>query len=130
MKIPDLASKTQNVVTGNDSIVIRNYLGGIAGGRTLDMEGFADDVVKAGHVIIRDIDKDEYKPMPVTGGSYGSLPSGCEYVGVLVSSVTKDAPFAGIMYAGEVNDVASPYPITSIKSALKTALPQLAFLHD
>ena len=34
------------------------------------------------------------------------------------------------IYAGEVNDVASPYPVSDIKSDLKTALPGLVFMHD
>jgi len=34
------------------------------------------------------------------------------------------------IYDGEVNDVASPYPVSSIKSAMKTALPGLVFMHD
>ena len=128
----DLVNEQETILTGMDSIVIRNYLGGIMNGRTLDMTGFKQSVIKAGHIVIRDTENDTYKPMPVNsaGTAYESLPGNHEYVGVVVCSKPVDKPFVGIMYAGEVNDVASPYPIDSIKAALKTALPQLTFLHD
>lgn len=117
---------------GLDSIVIRNYLAGIKGGRTLDTTNFAPKVIKAGHVVIRETVNDTYKPMPLNeaGTAYASLPQGHEYVGVVVGTVTADKPFAGIMYAGEVNDKACPFSIDTIKAAMKTALPQLVFLHD
>ena len=98
----DLVNEQETILTGMDSIVIRNYLGGI--------------MIKAGHIVIRDTENDTYKPMPVNsaGTAYESLPSNHEYVGVVVCSKPADKPFVGIMYAGEVNDVASPYPIDSI----------------
>lgn len=119
----------------NDSIVIRKYGAGIIGGHTLDMTDFPSDlkVIKAGHVVIRSTtDETLYKPMPVASGgaAYDSLPAGYEYAGVVVATKPVDYPLVGIMYAGEVNDVASPYPVTSIKAALKTALPGLVFMHD
>ena len=123
------------ILSANDSIVIRNYGAGIKGGRTLDMSDFPSDLkcIRAGHVVIRSTtDETLYKPMPVASGgeAYGSLPEGFEYVGVVVATKHVDYPLVGIMYAGEVNDVASPYPVTSIKAALKTALPGLVFMHD
>ncbi len=123
------------ILSANDSIVIRKYGAGINGGRTLDMSGFPSDLkcIKAGHVVIRSTeDETLYKPMPVAdgGASYDSLPANYEYVGVVVATKPVDYPLVGIMYAGEVNDVASPYPVDSIKSALKTALPGLVFMHD
>lgn len=92
------------------------------------MTGFPSDLkcIKAGHVVIRSTsDETLYKPMPVAsdGKAYAALPEGYEYVGVVVATKPVDYPLVGIMYAGEVNDVASPYPVTDIKSALKTALP-------
>lgn len=115
---------------GLDSVVIRHYVAGIVGGRTLDVSGFPEKVIKAGHVIIRDKVNDIYKPMPVQDGAYGSLPGDHEYVGVLRSTVTADCPTAAIMYSGEVNDVASPYPVDNIKTALLAAVPTLVFKHD
>lgn len=113
-----------------DPIVIRNYVAGIKGGKVLDVDGFTPEFIKAGHVIIKETATDTYKPMPVSGNAYGSLPDGHEYVGVAYATKAKSEPFVAIMYSGTVNDVASPYPIDSIKAALKTALPTLVFNHD
>lgn len=125
-----LVNEQKTILAGLDSIVIRNYVAGIAGGRTLDMNGFGESVIKAGHIVIKETATETYKPMPVSGAAYASLPEGHEYVGVVVCSQPADKPFVGIMYDGEVNDVASPYPIDGIKAALKSALPKLTFLHD
>ena len=131
----NLNQEGMKILSANDSIVIRNYGAGIKGGRTLDMSDFPSDLkcIRAGHVVIRSTtDETLYKPMPVAAGgnAYDSLPEGFEYVGVVVATKPVDYPLVGIRYAGEVNDVASPYPVTSIKAALKTALPGLVFMHD
>lgn len=127
----NLANELQTIESGMDSVVIRKYGSGIIGGRTLDVTNVATDVIKAGHVIIRSTaDDTDYKPMPVKDDAYDTLTSGYEYAGVLVRSITKKEPLAAIMYAGEVNDKASPYPVDSIKAAMKTALPGLVFMHD
>jgi len=130
MNIPDLKSPEEIIDYGMDDVVIRHYIAGIVGGKTLNMEGYTENVLKAGHVIIYDTVLDEYKPMPLSGDAYGSLPANHVYAGVLVRSILTKEPFAAIMYAGEVNDVASPYSVASIKDALKSALPQLVFMHD
>lgn len=127
----NLANELENVSFGLDNVVIRRLGGTILGGRALDVEGFNEPVIKAGHIVIQSTtDETIYKPMPVSDGAYASLPSGYQYVGVVVSSVLTSKAAVSIMYDGEVNDVASPYPIDSIKAALKTALPNLTFLHD
>jgi hypothetical protein len=131
----NLNQEWMRIDSANDSIVIRNYGAGINGGRTLDMSDFPSDLkcIRAGHIVIRSTeDETLYKPMPVAAGgkAYASLPANYEYVGVVVATKPVDYPLVGIMYAGEVNDVASPYPVTSIKAALKTALPGLVFMHD
>lgn len=131
----NLNQEGMRIESANDSIVIRHYRAGIKGGRTLDMTDFPSGLkcIKAGHVVIRSTEDDTlYKPMPVAsdGKNYASLPSNFEYVGVVVATKPVDYPLVGIMYDGEVNDVASPYPVTSIKAAMKTALPGLVFMHD
>lgn len=133
MAQPHATMNDENVKVeeGFDSIVIRQYIAGIKNGKTLDVTGFTPSVIKAGHVIIHDTVNDVYKPMPLSGTTaYGSLPANHEYAGVLAASVLTKRPLAAIMYAGEVNDVASPYPVDSIKSAIKSALPMLVFAHD
>lgn len=115
---------------GNDPIVIRNYVSGDKGGRVLDVTDFTEEYIRAGHVIIKETATNTYKPMPVSDGAYAALPEGHEYVGVAYSTKSVAEPFVAIMYAGTVNDVASPFPVDDIKAALKTALPTLVFNHD
>ena len=115
---------------GKDPIVIRKYIAGIKGGKVLDVSDFKEEFIRAGHVIIHDTTNDVYKPMPVSSGAYDSLPSNHEYVGVAVATKSVKEPFVSIMHTGVVNDVASPYPLDTIKTALKTAVPTLVFEHD
>lgn len=51
-----------------DSIVIKKHITDIEGGRTLDVTGFPEDVILAGHVIISKVANDEkvYLPMPIS----------------------------------------------------------------
>ena len=112
--------------TSLDGITIVNALGDIPGGCTLNTEGFADPVIKAGHVIIQDKTSKEYKPLGVSGGNYASLPGGAAYVGVLKATIlTKDAQ-AAIVTIGQVNAASCPYPVTD---AIKTGLPRIEFLN-
>lgn len=112
---------------GNDSIVIMQYDFGVPGGRSLDMTGFTGDVIRAGHVIIKDDAAETYKPMPISSGAYGSLPSGYSYFGVCTTTALATKPMVGIMTKGVVNQKASPYTITS---AIKTALSHILFSQD
>lgn len=115
----------------NDPIVIRKYIAGLQGGVVLDVEDFTEEYIKAGHIVIYDKTLGVYKPLGVAGGKYVSLPSNCSYEGVVVASKSVTEPLVGVMYSGEVNDVASPFPITEeLKTALKAAIPTLVFKHD
>ena len=132
----NLVDESKTVIAGLDSVVIRQYKGGITGGRTLDMTGFDDTAVKAGHLVIRVLDEDgknyTYKPMPVSGTAYDSLPANHEYCGVVVASKPADYPMVGIMDDGRVNDEAMPYQFADAtqRAAVKAALPNLIFEHD
>lgn len=133
MKNPAVLSRDKEIIgDNNETIVIRNFIAGIKGGATLNVENYPHDVIRAGHVIIYDTINKEYKPMPLNseGDAYGTLPSNHRYAGVLVGTILKREPLAAIMYAGEVNDVVSPFPVDSIKSDLASALPQIVFMHD
>lgn len=131
MNIPEMTTTPEVVKTDKDYIVIRNYVDGIKGGKTLDCEGFTENVIKAGHVVIRSTsEENHYKPMPVSNGAYAALPEGYEYVGVTVATKLASQPFVGIMTSGEVNDKAVPFSVDTIKAALKTAVPTLIFNHD
>lgn len=117
----------------NDPIVIRADFRGIEGGKVLNVDGYGEEYIRAGQLIIRESDKEdpEYKPLGVENGNYKALPEGYEYAGICRATKSAKEPFVGIMTWGEVNDIASPYPITAaLKSALKTALPHITFEHD
>lgn len=133
----NMISDPTTVYAANDSIVIRKYGSGIIGGHTLDCSALPDGVtcVKAGHWIIQSTtDETIMKPMPLAadGASYGTLPDGYKYVGVARSTIPVDDARCPIMYAGEVNDVASPYSFTDAQKTafLGTAGIQIVFLHD
>lgn len=121
---------THEIHSGLDGIVIVKALADIPGGRALDVSGVASDVkvIKAGHIIIVD-GNGNYKPMPVNqaGTAYGSLPSGCSYVGVLKATVSVKDARAAIVTMGQINAAASPFPVTS---AIKTALSGIQFLYE
>ena len=124
----DLTPNKQQIVFGDDSIVIQKYISGIKGGRTLDVTGFAESVIKAGHVII--VKNGVYAPMPVSGDAYAALPEGAAYAGVLYRSIPAAKPAASIMINGEVNSEAVPYAMDSILAAFKTACPHVVFIKD
>ena len=115
-----------------DTVTIRQYNGGLTGGRALDYTGFTDDVIKAGHVIVKKTVEDEvvYSPLGVENGAYKALAVGESYAGVVVAAKNNGEAVA-IMDNGRVNDEAVPYPITdAMKTAIKAVLPQLIFEHD
>lgn len=133
MAVANLADTATTVDQSKDSIIIVDNFRAIRGGRTLDVTGFTDPVIKAGHVIIQETSTGNFKPMPISGNAYGTLPAGHTYEGVLVSTILTAKPFAGIMYDGTVNPTAVAtygYAYTSILAAVKAALPHLVFKAD
>ena len=126
----NLASQGNGYDTGNDSIVIVKVIEAIPGGKTLDVSSFTPDVIPAGHLIIEETATGVLKPMPISGSDYGSLPANHTYKGVLISTILKSKPFAGIMVRGTVNQNASSYGIASVLTAAQTALPLIRFTKD
>lgn len=126
----DLASQGAGYDTSNDTIVIVKVLEAIPGGKTLDVTGFSPDVIPAGHLIIEETSTGVLKPMPISGTNYGSLPASHTYKGVLISTILKSKPFAGVMVRGTVNKNASFYGIASVLTAAQTALPLIRFTKD
>lgn len=128
----NLNNTPEKIVTGNESIVIVDNFQSIRGGRALDVTGFAPAAINAGHVIIKEDETNEYKPMPVNAGAtaYAALPSGHSYAGILIASVLTAKPSAGILVRGTVNPKAAPFPMDSILSAVKEALPLIDFRED
>lgn len=129
----NLVDDVVNVDNSLDSIVIINNIFCIPGGKSLDTTGYALDVLKAGHIIIKETATGNYKPMPLASGNtaYDVLPTGHTYVGVLVASILTKRPFAGVMIEGYVNENASPYPVATIKAAfLSATLNEIKFRGD
>lgn len=117
---------------GKDPIVIRHELDDIKGGVVLDVTGYTEEFIYAGHPVIRDIATGlTFKPFPVANGALGTLPEGYEYVGVVIRTKPTAEPFVSVMTAGEVNEKALKFPLTSaIKTAIKAAVPTVRWEHD
>jgi len=132
MAVANLTNEPQEIITGNDNIVIVNVIETIRGGRTLDVTGFAPDVIHAGHVVIRETATGAYKPMPLNtaGTAYDVLPTGNTFAGILIASILKKRPLAAILTRGTVNHLASQFPMTTILTAVKAALPLIDFRED
>lgn len=87
----------ENVVvdTSNDSIVIIDNQFSIPGGKSLDVTGYPEDVLNAGHIIIKDA-SGNYKPMPlaVLGAiqSIGTIAGGSGY--------TNNGTYSGVALTG------------------------------
>lgn len=117
------------VDNGNDGKVVIRNLAAIPGGVTLDMTGWTPDVIKAGHIIKHNTSTGVYAPLGITGSNndtYASLEGNEEYAGVLIASILKDKPFAGVLTIGEINAAASPYAVTD---TIKAGLPAIKFLY-
>lgn len=105
----DITGKRTQIEFGYDSIVVRKFINGILGGRMLDFTGFEGSFILAGHVVITD-GNGNYKPMPVKGETYGEMPEGYKYAGVVYRSAKTSEPVS-IMYRGVVNRYKVPYII-------------------
>lgn len=131
MAVVNLINEPQEVITGNDNIVIVDVFQSIRGGRALDVTGYTPETIKAGHVIIKD-NNNEYKPMPLIsdGTAYSTLPADHTYAGILIATIPTKKAVASILVRGTVNPAAAPYPMTDILDAVKTALPLIDFRED
>ena len=81
MVAEDYKPKTKGYDMGMDAVVIRQYLGGITGGRALNYANFKDEVIQAGHMIVRKKVDDvyEYSPLETEGGKYKDKTSDAEF---------------------------------------------------
>jgi hypothetical protein len=66
MATANLNDTSTTINTSLDGIIIVDNFQSIRGGRTLDVTGFAPEVIHAGHPIIKETSTGEYKPMPAT----------------------------------------------------------------
>lgn len=121
---------TKDIIeSGTDSVVVRHFVSGIHGGRTLDCSGIADSVLKAGHVVIKTAEG-VYAPMPYADGKYAALPEGATYQGILYRSISVKNPAASIMVDGVVNPDLIPFPMDGIAEAFAKACPHIIFAQD
>lgn len=134
----DVVSEEKQVLFGDDSIVIRQFISGIEGGRALDVTDFTTatgtSIVKSGTFIIRD-DNGNYKPAPVTKNSegevsYGETFSASAVVGILVATIDAKKDGAGIMTAGRVNKAVLPYGGSAKAAAVAEVLTHIEFMED
>jgi len=127
-----LNNQSKEIITSNDNIVVKKYIDGYEGGRTLDTTGYLLTVIKAGHVVIVETATKKFKPMPINAGktAYDTLPASHTYAGIVVATVPTDRPFVGILTNGTINPKAAPFAYDSILTALKTACPQIEFRED
>lgn len=131
MPTANLNNEGTSIDTGNDSIVIVEYLSGKPGGATLNVTGFTPEVIPAGHVVIVEDASGDLKPMPINGTAYAALPAGHSYSPyVVVASVLKSKPFVGLMDRGTVNPKAQAYTIDTILTAVKAAQPHIIYRAD
>ena len=126
-----LNSSTQ-VDTSNDGIVIQNLIEDIPGGRSLDVTGVTEEVLKAGRVIIEETSSGDLKPLAISGGNYATLPGGHTYKGILAASVLTNRAMASIMQRGTVNENAAENAagLPAYPAGAKTALPLIRFVKD
>lgn len=128
MPTANLNKQKIEVNDGLDCIVVIQALSQLPGGCTLDVTGLSDDttVIKSGHVLVMDKKTKEISPLKIEGENYGSLDEGKEYFGVLKCSVLKNDPRAAVITAGQINEAASPAPVTD---EIKKALPRIQWLY-
>jgi hypothetical protein len=127
----DLTNTPIQVDTTLDCIIIKKVDHDIPGGKTLDVTGVTEEVLKAGRVIIVEDATGVYKPLAISNGAYGSLPSGHSYKGILTATILTKRPFASIMLAGDVNQGAViNNGLPAIPSGAKTALSNILFTQD
>ena len=127
----DLTPKKNQVVFGDDSVVIQKYISGIKGGRTLDVTEVYEKVIKAGHLIIKNVETGVYKACPVATDIFRQPAESWKYVGVLYRSIPVSNPAASIMTMGEVNEAAMPFQFAEgAKEAFLKDCPHIVFIKD
>ena len=127
----DLSNTPIQVDTTLDVVIIKKVDHDIPGGKTLDVTGVTEEVLKAGRVIIIETATGKLKPLAITTGAYVALPGGHTYKGILISTILTKRPFASVMLAGDVNEGAViNYDLPAIPAGAKTALTHILFTQD
>jgi hypothetical protein len=69
----NLTNDSEQIITGNDNIAIVDVFATVRGGRSLNVVGFAPEVINAGHPIIKETSSGDYKPLPATEATTGNV---------------------------------------------------------
>lgn len=131
MQVADLNNTPSQIDPTFDSVIIKKVLIDIPGGKTLDVTGVTQDVLKSGRIIVEQTSTGDHKPLKITAGAYEALPSGHTYKGILIATILTNRPFAAIMLSGDVNEGAIVnYELPAIPAEAKTALTHILFTKD
>lgn len=121
----NLAKQNPALVGSKDSKVIVNCLNTLPNGTNLKVPaGYTDEVINAGHVVIKDADGD-YTLLATAAGKFVEAGVDETYRGVVKASVLTSKPFVSIMDIGCVNFDAMPFSPEDILADLKTNLPTI-----
>lgn len=117
-------------IGGFDSVVIVRDDCDVPCGVALDVSGYSQPVIHAGHLLAKNQESGEVFPLNVDGGAYEALPSNCVYYGINKSSVLKSLAACAVLVDGTVNAAAAAQLIGAEypEAALK-AIPQVEFLY-
>lgn len=127
----DLSNTPIQIDTTLDCVIIKKVDHDTPGGKTLNVTGVTEEVLKAGRVILVETATGEHKPLLIVSNAYETLPEGHTYKGILIASILTKKPFASVMLAGDVNEGAVlNYGLPAIPSGAKTALSQILFTKD
>lgn len=117
------------VDTAWDTVIIQNWIDGINGGKSLDLTGFNDEYLKAGHVVIKEGAR--FKPLIPSGGNYPALTSGQKYIGVVYKTHNPKIDGTAIMTRGKVNEKAyKNWTGLEYTDAIKSGLGLIEFGED
>ena len=98
----NLSTTSESFESANDSVAIKKYIHGREGGAVLDVTGFSDNYIYAGHGVIKEAGV--YKPQPTDGTKSDLL------VGVVRSTTRTLKPSTGVMTLGVINNNTLKYP--------------------
>jgi len=127
----DLSNTPVQVDTTLDGVIIKTVTYDIPGGKTLDVTGITEEVLKAGRVIIVETATGAHKPLKIVTGAYEELPANHTYKGILIATILTKRPFASVMLGGDVNEGAViNYELPAIPVGAKTALTHILFTKD
>jgi len=123
-------TKLNTTIDGWDSIIVVHDDGDIPGGVALDVTDYTDTLIKVGTLLVQNKTDFTVKPLAVTDGSWASLPDGCEYFGIVKSTILASQPAAAVLRRGTVNAAAAAeYLGAAYPEAAITALSHIDFIY-